>query len=172
MLLQKVVDGQIVQPAQRQIMHTAPLSNVRILTQCRAGHSIYWGFVQFHGIAIRVFRLHQKSVLLLAAGDITAVGALAATLKSRTRNAAFILAHKNAVAVVAARGLVQDAAANAVAQHLGADAAVHQVGSNGFGVSIRGRKCKWTRLVRLYRRCLSRLKRNSDRRHLVQQTNR
>ena len=125
MLLQKVVDGQIVQPAQRQIMHTAPLSNVRILPQGRAGHSINRGLVQLHGIAVRVFRLHQKSVLLLAAGDITAVGALAATLKSRTRNAAFILAHKNAVAVVAARGLIQNAAAHAVAQDLRADATVH-----------------------------------------------
>ena len=53
-----------------------------------------------------------------------------------------ILAYENAVATVAARGLVQDAAAHAVAQDLRADATVHQVSGNGFGVSIRGRKCK------------------------------
>ena len=123
-------------------MHTAPLSNVRILPQGRAGHSINRCFVQLHGIAVRVFRLHQKSVLLLAAGDITAVGSLTAALKSRPRNAAFILAHKNAVAVVAARGLIQNPFVQAISQHLGADTAVHQVGGRRLCISVGTRQCK------------------------------
>ena len=147
-------------------MHTAPLSDVRILPQGCAGHGINRGFVQLHGIAVRVFRLHQKSVLLLAAGDITAVRSLTAALKGRTRNAAFILAHKNAVAVVAARGLVQDAAVHTVAQHLGADAAVHQVGGRCLCVLVGTRQCKFARSATFHGSSSGLLKRNKL--HLVQ----
>ena len=162
----------VVQPTQRQIMHAAPGPIVLILPDGRTGHGINRRFINLHGIALRVFGGNQKAVLFLAAGNIATESALAASLERAARHAMLILAHENAVAIAAARGLVQNAAAHAVMQDLRADATVHQVGSNGFGVSIRGRKCKWTRLVRLYRRCLSRLKRNIDRCHLVQQTNR
>ena len=143
-----------------------------ILPDGRTGHSIDRCFVNLHGIALRVFGRDQKAVLLLAAGNIAPESTLTASLERAARHAVFILAYENAVAIAAARGLVQDAAADAVPQHLGADAAVHQVGNNGFGVSVRGWKRKRARLVRLCRRCLSRLKRNNDRCHLVQQTNR
>ena len=172
MMCKEIVNRLVIQATQRQIMCTAPRHIVLILAQSRTGHGINRRFINLHGIALRVFGGNQKAVLLFTAGNIATESALTTSLERAARHAMLILAYENAVAIVAARGLVQDAAAHAVAQDLRADATVHQVSSNGFGVSIRGRKCKWTRLVRLYRRCLSRLKRNSDRCHLVQQTNR
>ena len=106
MLLQKVVNRLMVQPAQRQVVDTAPRGIMFVLPQRCAGHSINGGFVDFHGIAVFRFGGNQKAILFLAARDISAIAALTAALKSRARYAVFIFAHKNAVAVVAARSLV------------------------------------------------------------------
>ena len=106
MLLQKVVNRLMVQPAQRQVVDTAPRGIMFVLPQCCAGHGINGGFVDLYGIAVFRFRGNQKAILFLAARDISAKAALTAPLKSRARYAVFIFAHKNAVAVVAARSLV------------------------------------------------------------------
>ena len=106
MLLQKVVNRLMVQPAQRQVVDAAPRCIMLVLPQRRAGHSINRGFVDFYGIAGFRFGGNQKAILLLAACDISAKAALTTTLESSVRYAVFIFAHKNAVAVVAARGLV------------------------------------------------------------------
>ena len=159
----------MVQPAQRQVVDTAPRGIMFVLPQCCAGHGINGGFVDFHGIAGFRFGGNQKAILFLAARDISAKAALTAALKSRARYAVFIFAHKNAVAVVAARGLVQDSAAHAVAQDFRADATVHQIGRCSFGVPVRRRQHKGAGCLLLHRCCLSRLNRDRHRCHFVQQ---
>ena len=141
-----------------------------VLPQRRAGHSINRGFVDLYGITGFNLGRNQKTILFLAARDISAKAALTAALKSRARYAFCVLAHKHTVAIAAACGLVQDTAVHAITQYLRTDTALHQISDCGIGVLICGWQFKRTGRVLLGRRCLSRLNRNRRRSHCTQQS--
>ena len=123
---QKLLQRVVVQPAQREVMHRAPIPARQQPQRC-ARERVNRGLVHLHPYGIRVAGRDAKAKPLLAARHIPAKIPAAAAHTGVLRVARSVLSEKHAVLVAFSVGLIERSLFDTVIQYRITDAAPAQI---------------------------------------------